>query len=207
MTTNTNTKPKLYVDFDTTMVNSPKILTICYEKLTGIKPLTFNPLDWNIAMAYPIYDKDIIHTIFDISLFFEYAKDNIFEGCKETLEELSNYYDITVVSCGTDANLTLKEQFLKEEFSYVSFVGLSQTSKTFDKSSVCQNGILIDDRLDCLLSTQNCKNVLFRYNNNPYEWQEGYEQLLLENKINFVATSWKNKDFIKYLHTELEIDK
>ena len=207
MTTNTNTKPKLYVDFDTTMVNSPKILTICYEKLTGIKPLTYNPLDWNIAMAYPNYDKDIIHTIFDISLFFEYAKDNIFEGCKETLEELSNYYDITVVSCGTDANLTLKEQFLKEEFSYVSFVGLSQTSKTFDKSSVCQNGILIDDRLDCLLSTQNCKNVLFRYNNNPYEWQEGYEQLLLENKIDFVTNSWKDKDFIKYLHSELEIEK
>ena len=70
MTTNTNTKPKLYVDFDTTMVNSPKILTICYEKLTGIKPLTYTPLDWNIAMAYPNYDKDIIHTIFDISLFF-----------------------------------------------------------------------------------------------------------------------------------------
>ena len=204
MTTNTNTKPKLYVDFDTTMVNSPKILTICYEKLTGIKPLTYNPLDWNIAMAYPNYDKDIIHTIFDISLFFEYAKDNIFEGCKETLEELSNYYDITVVSCGTDANLTLKEQFLKEEFPCVSFAGLSQISKTFDKSSICQDGILIDDRLDCLLSTRNCKNVLFRYNNNAYIWQEGYTDYVSDGTIDFVATSWTDEVFINYLLTLVE---
>lgn len=188
-----NNKLKLFVDFDTTMVNTPKILTMCYENLTGEKPLTYNPLDWNISMAYPNYDKKIIHKIFDIPLFFKYAKDNIFPNCKETLKSLLNYYDIVVVSCGTDDNLKLKEQFLKEEFPFVSFVGLPQANKTFDKSSVCKNGVLIDDRLDCLLSTKECLNILFRYNNNPYSWQEGYEELLQQGKINYVANSWNGE--------------
>lgn len=186
-------KLKLFVDFDTTMIDSTTCLINCYRDLTGEEPLTYKDWTWNISTAYPNCNKEIIHKCFDIPLFFKYAKDNIFPNCKETLQELTKYYDITVVSCGTEDNLRLKEQFLKEEFTFVSFVGLQQSKKTFDKSCVCKDGVLIDDRLDCLLSSKQCLNILFRYNNNPYEWQEGYKDLIENGKISYVATKWNDE--------------
>ena len=109
------------------------------------------------------------------------------------MEYLSQYYDIEVVSCGTEENLKLKEEFAKHEFPFVSFVGLDQTNKTFDKSQHYINCVCIDDRLDCLLSSKQSLNILFRYNDNKYEWQEGYKELLQQGKINYVANSWNEE--------------
>lgn len=197
----------LWVDFDTTLVDTTKSMIVTYEHLTNEKPLTYYDVSWNLRQSFPTGNKDIIHELFNTEYFFNSL--DLFEGVYETLNNLYNHCTLKICSYGTPRNLQLKKEWILKNLPMIkeeNIVLLEQNKKNFDKS-VCIGDILIDDRLEPHL-TCNCKTkVLFRYNNNPYEWQEGYEQLLLENKINFVATSWKDKDFIKYLHTELEIDK
>ena len=197
----------LWLDFDTTLVDTTKSMILTYEHLTSEKPLTYYDISWNLRQSFPNGNKDIIHKLFDIEYFFNNL--DLFEGVYETLNNLYNYCTLKICSYGTPRNLELKKEWILKNLPMIkeeNIILLEQNKKNFDKS-VCIGDILIDDRLEPHL-TCNCKTkVLFRYNNNPYEWQEGYEQLLLENKINFVATSWKDKDFIKYLRSELEIDK
>lgn len=185
-------KLDLYLDYDNTILDSSKILIESYYLLTGVKPATYNDFTWNCDIAFPPHsDREIIHKIFDIPLFFKLANDNILPSALHILHELTPYYNIHIVSCGTDSNLKLKEAWCKEHVPFItSFIGLNQTSKTFDKSSVAKNGVIIDDRLDALLSSENCLKVLFRYNDNPYQWQEGYDNLLKEGKIDYVAKQW-----------------
>ena len=197
----------VWLDFDTTLVDTTKSMILTYEHLTSEKPLTYYDMSWNLRQSFPNGNKDIIHELFNTEYFFNSL--DLFEGVYETLNNLYNYCTLKICSYGTPRNLELKKKWILKNLPMIkeeNIVLLEQNKKNFDKS-VCVGDILIDDRLEPHL-TCNCKTkVLFRYNNNPYEWQEGYEQLLLENKIDFVATSWKNKDFIKYLHSELEIEK
>ena len=197
----------VWLDFDTTLVDTTKSMILAYEHLTDEKPLTYYDVSWNLHQSFPNGNKDIIHELFDTEYFFNSL--DLFEGVYETLNNLYNYCTLKICSYGTPRNLELKKEWILKNLPMIkeeNIILLEQNKKNFDKS-VCIGDILIDDRLEPHL-TCNCKTkVLFRYNNNPYEWQEGYEQLLLENKINFVATSWKDKEFIKYLRSELEIDK
>lgn len=185
-------KLPLYLDYDGTLVDTPKILPEAYYLLTGVKPVKDISLDWNADTCFPPRaNREIIHKIFDIPLFFKLASDNIFPSALHILFELSQYYDIHIVSCGTESNLKLKEEWCKEHIPFItSFIGLNQTYKTFDKSSVAKDGVIIDDRLDALLSSENCLKILFRYNNELYEWQDGYKELLKNNKLDHVAFHW-----------------
>ena len=196
----------VWLDFDTTLVDTTKSMILAYEHLTDEKPLTYYDASWNLHQSFPNGNKDIIHELFNTEYFFNSL--DLFEGVYETLNNLYNYCTLKFCSYGTPRNLELKKEWILKNLPMIkeeNIILLEQNKKNFDKS-VCIGDILIDDRLEPHL-TCNCKTtVLFRYNNNPYEWQEGYEKLLLEDKINFVATSWKGEDFIKYLHTELEIE-
>ena len=185
-------KIPLYLDYDNSLVDTSKIIPEAYYLLTGVKPVKEFSETWNSDDVFPPRaDREIIHKIFDIPLFFKLADSNIFPSALHILFELSQYYDIHIVSCGTESNLKLKKEWCKEHIPFItSFIGLNQTSKTFDKSSAAKNGVIIDDRLDALLSSENCLKILFRYNDNSYEWQEGYEELLKDNKIDHVAFQW-----------------
>lgn len=187
-------KLPLYVDYDNTIVNTARILPEAYYLLTGVKPVKDMALDWNADTCFPPKaSREAIHKIFDIPLFFKLANDNIYPSALHILYDLSKYYDIHIISCGSESNLQLKKEWCKEHLPFISsFIGLNQTSKTFNKS-VAKNGVIIDDRLDALLSSDNCLKILFRYNNELYEWQEGYKELLEKNSIDHVAFQWNTE--------------
>lgn len=185
----------LYVDFDQTILDSTQIMIDCYEHLTGEKALTRKDYTWNLKSAFPNYDKEIIHKIFEIPMFFELANKYVFKGCKRRLYNLSKHYDIKIISCGTDENLRLKGEWIEENLPFVQeFIPLSQNGKVFDKSICEENSVIIDDRIDCLLSAKNCFRILFKFDNRPYEWQNGYEEFIYNGDINGIATAW-NEEF------------
>lgn len=192
-------KPILYVDFDQTILDSTQIMIDCYEHLTGEKALTRIDYTWNLKSAFPNYDKEIIHKIFEIPMFFELANKYTFKGCKRTLFNLSKYYDIKIPSCGTDENLRLKGEWIEENLPFINeFIPIRQNGKVFDKSICEENSVIIDDRLDCLLSVNNSLRILYRNRNNPYSWQIGYEELLAKDEIQKVVTEW-NEELEEYL--------
>lgn len=195
-------KPKLYCDVDGVIIPTNEIMPIVYEELTGIKPKSYKSLTWNM---YDLYDKkdlnkDIIHKIFEVERFFELAKP--YKGCIKVLFNLSKYYDIHIVSVGSAENLKLKKMWLLENIPFVpeeNLILLEQVGKanSIDKSC-CVDGVIIDDTLSALLSSNNCLRVLFRWNNDNLSWQEGYEKLLVNGEIDEVATAWED-EFEDYL--------
>lgn len=192
-------KPILYLDFDTTLVNTTKAMIDTSKYLTNKDPITYDDYTWNLKQAYPDIDKEIIHKTFDIEYFFEVLE--MFEGVKKALEELSSYYTLKICSYGTPMNLELKRRWITKHLPMIKkedLVLLEFNKKHFDKS-ICKGRAIIDDRLEPL-DTCNCDcKILFRYNNNPYEWQEGYKKMVCNNKIDYVATSWEHREFINFL--------
>lgn len=191
-------KIDLYIDVDNTIIASNIIMIQMYEEITGEKSLRRESLTWNLTDCFPNVNKQIIHDMFESPRFFELASQSIYDGCKYSLEALEPYYNIYFVSCGTDANLKLKMEWIYKEFPKYNFIPLRQGKQTFNKS-ICRNGVIIDDRLDCLASSQDCYKVLFNYMDLKYEWQEGHIDLWKNGKINYISYEWDS-----YLRKQLK---
>ena len=59
----------VWLDFDTTLVDTTKSMILTYEHLTGEKPLTYYDVSWNMHQSFPNGNKDIIHELFNTEYF------------------------------------------------------------------------------------------------------------------------------------------
>ena len=82
--------------------------------------------------------------------------------CAEsTLMELSQYYDIKIVSHGFSPNLKQKEIWIKKRLPYAEFIGVNLKKYT-DKSHVdMSDGVFIDDNMKNLITSNASENVCF----------------------------------------------
>lgn len=156
-------KPKAFVDFDNVLVNSTKrlcdILNTRYKKSIQWQDVKA----WNLQDCYPT-NKEEIEEIFDSTNFFTYLEDYIMPYCVDTLNILSEDYDIICVSIGSYNNISNKAQFLKRYFPMVKqFIGLANSGELkMDKSLVNMRGegnVFLDDCLSNIQSS-NCPNKL-----------------------------------------------
>ena len=192
-------KLKLFIDLDNTCYPSNIAMPIMYEKMTNTKLKSHCTTTWNMYDLLPKekLDKNVIHKMFDVEEFYNVCK--VYDGCKQVLYELLPYYDIYFVSVGTEENLNIKRKWLKEQFPFVSednYILLNQAGKasTIDKSCCSgETSVIIDDTLSALNSATTGLKILYRHDNLYYSWQEGYKELLKQDKISYVATQW-NKE-------------
>ena len=169
--------PKYYfIDFDCTLVKSlnesVKILNSIHNK--NLKPKDIKT--WN----FKEYDKDLtdeqIEQIFADERFFDKLK--FYKGAKEFV--LRHEDNTIIVTKGTDKNLYLKKQWLKNQGIKVPVIGLPiELSKKFVDMSY---GILIDDSTYNLEESNACYKIQFREFEET-DWNKGWEGLVLKSWI------------------------
>lgn len=164
-------KPKIYCDFDNTIVNSFKAICDMYNydyryyknyhyiHWTDIR--TYNFLECNCAKT-----KDLIR-YFRQPRFFDHIE--FMDNATEVLNRLKDKYEIIIVSMGVQPNLFGKEIWIKDNMPFASFIGIN-IKKHKDKSYIdMSDGIFIDDEKRYLDSSNANIKICF---GDTYEWNE-----------------------------------
>lgn len=150
-------KPKLFLDFDNTIVNSDKVYCSLYNWLYSTNK-DFRYADWtkvrerSYADQCPLAVNDV-KEMFEMAEFFMNLE--FFPQAKETIEKLNEDYEIIIVSIGTPKNLSLKSLWLEENLPFVNkYILLNNGENLIDKSIVDMEGaIFIDDVASNLTSS------------------------------------------------------
>lgn len=181
-------KQKLFVDFDSTLVNSIEKIVELYN--TDFKYYkNYKPIHWTEINTYDfkeltLINKSIALNYFDDQRFF----DNLspMDNAKEILDILKDKYDIIICSIGRPMNQHYKRKWVHGNLPYAEFIGVDlrfDNKKSVDMS----NGIIIDD-LAANLTTSNadvkiCYGDVYDWNSDwggirKYNWYEIYNFLV-----------------------------
>ena len=178
---------------DNCIINS--IATICslynedfkyYKKFKFIHWTTVNTWDFReLNCTTPEY----INTYFNQPRFFENIE--YMPWAKETLLELKDDYDITIVSSGYNPNLRAKEIWIKENLPFCKFIGVNLKEYS-DKSHIDMSDVVFIDDSMSNLSTSNAQiNICF---GDKYPWNEDWN----EDWTGFRCYNWNDiKRFLK----------
>ena len=171
-------KYNLYLDFDNTIVDTISAIVEMYnedfsqhkdfKKVNSCDVKSWEFKECNLATH------KVINDYFCTQRFFDKLK--FYEGSKPILRALSHIYNITIVSHGYPQNLSLKENWVKENIfpslcknCDCEFVGVNWEEYP-DKSHIdMTNGIFVDDSI-ANLKTSNAKyKILY---GECFEWNE-----------------------------------
>lgn len=172
-------KPKLYIDFDNTIVNSVKSLVACYNQ-DFLYYDEYKEVRWVDVNSYDLKEcncatKEQILEYFNQYRFFLYL--DCMKDAKEILDELKDYYDIYIVTLGTSANLKGKKIWLKRNIPYATLIDINM-GKYQDKSHLdLSDGILIDDVPEYLETSNARIKVCF----GCYSWNKEWNGLRCYN--------------------------
>lgn len=173
-------KKKIFVDFDGVIVNT--IASICetynedfkyYEDFTPVKWWEVDT--WNFEEC-ECASTEYINTYFNQQRFFDRL--TYMDWAKETLDELQEDFDITIVSSGYPPNLKAKEIWIQENLPYCKFIGVN-LEEHIDKRFVnMQDGIFIDDSAMNLVTSNALVNICF---GEEYSWNRNWTGFRCKN--------------------------
>lgn len=171
-------KNNAHFDFDGTIVNSIKAICDCYnEDFRYYK--NFKPVDWRSINTWDFEElecatPEYINTYFNQQRFFD--KLEFMPNAKEILEELSEDYNITVVSSGYSPNLRAKQIWIEKNLPFCGFIGVNMKEYK-DKSHIdMKSGIFIDDSSSNLKTSNALVNICF---GDEYSWNEDWDGIRL----------------------------
>lgn len=181
-------KKDLFVDFDSTIVNT--IASICELYNEDFKYYkAFHPVKWWEVETWDFQEcncttPDVINTYFNTPRFFN--KLTYMDWAYEVLNELKDFYNITIVSLGYSPNLKAKELWIQKHLPFCKFIGVN-SKEHFDKSSIdMSTGVLIDDNMKNLITSNALVNICY---GDVYEWNK--------NWTGFRAKNWQDiKQFL-----------
>jgi 5'(3')-deoxyribonucleotidase len=155
-------KIKVYVDFDSTLVNSTK-------RLVEMLNIKFNKnADWTKIKKYNCEDlfqevtPEQVTEIFASKDFFYNL--HIFDNANEVLSIHRSIFDYEITTIGTSENLYWKERWCNQylEFPFV-FNGIMKNEMGKGKD-VCDmsGGIIIDDHIDNIFTSNATHKILYK---------------------------------------------
>ena len=171
----------IFIDFDNTIVNSIEAFCSAYNFLYDENANWSKVRKWNMTDECPLSDRDMTVRIFEDGLFFQKLKfyDN---KIYHILKRLSKTDNIFIVSVGSRKNLLYKKKWVLYNLPFINekniillshFNDDSNVLGTIDKSEVnMENGILIDDNQDALLSSNAKYKLLYSHNGIKAEWNK-----------------------------------
>ena len=175
-------KITVYLDVDDTVLKSSEAIIKILNKKHNIQPpkKTEDLKDWGYSSIYRGITPNEIETIYASDEFFDSVEvDQVFSQFFTKSLEKVNFVFVTK---GTDENLTKKEKYLRRMLDGAfDYVGLNfkqnevNTERSdFDKRAVnMKYGIHIDDRLECLKTTNAPIKILLKKHGVHY-WNEDY---------------------------------
>lgn len=169
-------KPKLFLDYDCTLVNTIQCICKLYDEdfkyYSDWKPSKWWEINtWDFS-ELNCTDKKYIDTYFNTQRFFDNVE--YMDNASNVLEVLKDFYHIIVVSTGYSPNLRAKKVWIKKNVPYAEFIGVN-LKQYKDKSHIDMSGkgnILLDDRADNLLTSNVERPILFGDN---YPWNMNWD--------------------------------
>ena len=166
-------KPKLFIDYDSTITNSIKAIVDLYnEDFKYYKK--FEYIHWTDIRTWDFLEcncakPEYINTYFNQQRFFDRVE--FMDNAEEVLKRLKDKYEIIIVSMGYSPNLRAKEYWIKEHMPYAKFIGIN-FKKHNDKSHInMSDGIFIDDNAK-YLNTNAKYQICF---GDIYDWNKDWE--------------------------------
>lgn len=154
-------KIPLYVDFDGTIVNTPKRITQMLNLRFHFDRIWWKMYQYDCNDIFPELTIEQVCEVFAEEAFFNHQLKKKFL-CEYVLCKLQDYFDIQIVTLGTELNLKYKEIWCNENLKFkFTFVGLRDFDK---KKSVVDmsDGIIIDDHVKMLESCNARYKILIK---------------------------------------------
>jgi len=182
----------VYLDFDSTIVESNKQVINILNKRYNIRKTEDDLVDYGYNSIFPISNKEKL----DI-----FASDEFFVGLefKKGFIEFFNKYrgvvNFIISTKGTPENLHKKEKWVKENISpEIGFIGI--VNDGFSKSQIDMSGAIQVDDCTQALDTNATIKILYKDFRN-YDWQREYE-----NTSILVVNTWKEiEEIIEFYNT------
>lgn len=174
-------KTKLFVDCDGVIIDS--ISSICntyntlYKYNSNFKPaIPENTKTWSMKEVIPLCDS--VEELFDSHLFFEYVQ--FMHNAKEVLLELSERYNIHIISIGTLLNVSQKAIWIKENLPFIKNVILisKDGGKMGKDKIVMDGGIVLDDHQENLTNPTCSLPIAF---GKVFEWNSSFQGVRCSN--------------------------
>lgn len=182
-----NGKRDLYLDFDSTIVNSDKAFCDAYNELyahyEGFVPAEWEKVsDWAFESTCPLIHElhkdpvNVVKGMFGLELFFKDLQ--FYDDAKEVIEALSHEYNIIICTSAFPKNASLKVLWIEEHLPVVNevIVLINKGANGFGKGRVTMldtDAIFIDDHPENLRSTQATHKYL--YKNKETNYNEDWE--------------------------------
>ena len=167
-------KKKIYLDFDGCIVNTIKAVVDTYNEDFRYYN-NFKKVDWTDIFHWDFRelkyaDMDYINLLFTQPRFFKRLE--FMDNAKEVLKELSEKYEIVIVSMGITPNLRAKKNWIRKHLPYAKFVGVNYF-KYYNKDHIdMSDGILFLDDSESNLKV-NAQNIAVF--GDVYPWNERWD--------------------------------
>lgn len=193
---------KLILDFDGTIANTTKAMIRSLnpyikdvtQKVDENSPSYY----WSFKDLFPETHLRYIDILFNSELLFSNME--LYSNVYNVLEDLHNKgVQIYICTIGSYKNIKLKLDYLHEQLPFVDVIPIAQNNIVMNKAIInMQNSVFVDDNVDCLNSSNADSKILYRH--------DGF--ITEKNKIwnGYVATDWRDEDFIDLLYKLLEVN-
>lgn len=168
---------KIFIDFDETITESilafTKIINKKYNK--DIQP--WQVKSWDFLDVYPFLTDDELMEVFESEEFFKILTCKPY--AKEILTNLSQYYEIELVTVASDKAIKLKDNFIKENFPFIKKIHQIQHNQS--KSIVDMSGGIFFDDVAKNLYDSNVLTKVMIVNNPGADWNVGWAGYKISN--------------------------
>lgn len=185
-------KVKLFVDFDGTIANSNKAICDLYNKYYDkhsqfVKADYTKVMDWDFKDVCPLMQKDDMMEYFSSEELFSISEPNA--DAIEMLEELKNYFQVIIVTIGTQRNIHFKSMLIEDWLPDTETIYIYNGDNCHvDKSIInMDEGLLIDDNVNNLDTSNASIKIIFgketNFNIGDYMRMENWKDLFVYLRI------------------------
>ncbi|MCK8058194.1 MULTISPECIES: HAD hydrolase-like protein [unclassified Fusibacter] len=175
-------KKDLYLDFDSTIVNSDKSICEIYNKQykdhADFKPANWREhRDWTYKYTCPLIHtheenpRKVIQDYYGTKEFFSNLE--FYEDAKEVIQKLSEKYNLIICTSAFPMNASKKVLWIEEHLPEVHeiIILIDQSGNGYGKSRVSmleEGAIFIDDHPKNLHSTKASRKILYKFKETNY---------------------------------------
>lgn len=173
----------MYIDIDNTIVNFTKQAVKKFNELCGTNKKYEDVVKYDFTDLFPDLTQEKKRDIY-LNNFYEGIEK--YENLDEALKQINKMFKIVFVTRGTKNSLQEKEEWLKNNLDKTikyKFIGLPLEA---DKSSIdMKKGIIIDDQVDMLKSSNADMKILYADKRIETEWND-----YLQNIDSYIVQDW-----------------
>ena len=168
-------KLNLFIDFDEVLVDSIRSILLILNPRYGTDFEASDCTQWDFRDLFPDITSDEVEKCFESDEFWDTLRfKTVGQNVLDFLDKLKPYYNIVIVSKGTETNLKKKKQWLIDNmpipYSFIP-IGLDGSKGDIDMAG----GVHIDDNQYYLNESNATYKLLFA--NTPYitDWNNEWE--------------------------------